>query len=55
MHYKTVFSITPGRSRAVHLAEIPVKGLTLSDVGTLKNTTFEAMEACIKRYGGFYS
>ncbi len=55
MHYSTVFSITPGPSRAVHLPEIPVKGLTLADVATLKNTTFEAMEACIKRYGGFYS
>ncbi len=54
MHYKTVFSITPGQSRAVHLPEISVAGLTLEDVGTLKKATFDAMEKCIVQYGGFY-
>jgi 1-acyl-sn-glycerol-3-phosphate acyltransferase len=54
MHYKSIFSITPGRSRAVHLPEIPVNGYSLDDVAKLKNTTFEAMEACIKKYGGHY-
>jgi len=54
MHYKTVFSITPGQSRAVHLAPIPVAGLQMHEVEKLKKATFEAMEACIKKYGGYY-
>ncbi len=54
MHYKSLFSITPGASRAVQLPEISVEGLTLNDVQSLKKTTFEAMETCIKKYGGYY-
>jgi 1-acyl-sn-glycerol-3-phosphate acyltransferase len=54
MHYNSIFSITPGLSRAVHLPEISVEGLTTDDVATLKKTTFDAMEACIKKYGGYY-
>jgi len=54
MHHKSIFTIRPGLSRAVHLPEIPVTGLTLADVATLKKTTFDAMEACIMKYGGHY-
>lgn len=54
MHHNSIFSITPGKSRAVHLPEIPVNGYTLDDVAKLKSATFEAMEACIKKYGGHY-
>ncbi|MCU0387569.1 MAG: 1-acyl-sn-glycerol-3-phosphate acyltransferase [Chitinophagaceae bacterium] len=54
MHHKSIFSITPGKSRAVHLPEIPVEGLTMNDVASLKKTTFDLMEECIKKYGGHY-
>jgi 1-acyl-sn-glycerol-3-phosphate acyltransferase len=54
MHHKSIFSITPGRSRAVQLPEISVEGLTLHDVQKLKKATFEEMEACIRKYGGHY-
>jgi 1-acyl-sn-glycerol-3-phosphate acyltransferase len=54
MHHKSIFSITPGRSRAVHLPEIPVNGYTLHDVAKLKNATFEAMKECIINHGGHY-
>lgn len=54
MHHKSIFSITPGRSRAVHLPEIPVLDYTLDDVAKLKNATFESMKACIIKYGGHY-
>ncbi len=54
MHYQSVFSITPGVSRAVQLPEISVDGLTLDDVQSLKKTTFDVMETCIQQYGGYY-
>lgn len=54
MHYKSIFTITPGISRAVQLPEIPVAGLALDDVAKLKKTTFEAMETCILKYGGHF-
>jgi 1-acyl-sn-glycerol-3-phosphate acyltransferase len=54
MHYNSLFSLTPGISRAVILPEIDVKGYTLDDVGLLKQNTFDAMEACIILYGGHF-
>jgi 1-acyl-sn-glycerol-3-phosphate acyltransferase len=54
MHYKSIFSITPGTSRAVQLPEISVKGYTLDDVAALKKATFDVMETCILKYGGHY-
>lgn len=50
LHYSTIFSLTPGRCRAVFLEEIPVKGLQMSDMPHLKNIVHEAMEAGLRRY-----
>lgn len=55
MHYRSVFSIRPGLSRAVHLPAIPVAGLTEADVPSLKEATFTAMEQCIRAHGGHYA
>ena len=44
MHYDTVFSMNPGISRAIYLDEIPVTGLTLDDVETLKEQVYRTME-----------
>jgi 1-acyl-sn-glycerol-3-phosphate acyltransferase len=53
-HYKSIFSLSPGKSRCVQLPEIPVEGYTHDDVAALKNATFDAMKACIEKYGGHY-
>lgn len=50
MHYSSVFSFTPGRCRAVYMDEIPVTGLTVKDVGWLKDKTWLLMEAKLKEY-----
>lgn len=55
MHYRSIFSIKPGLSRAVHLPPIPVAGLTEADVASLKEATFTAMEQCIRAHGGHYA
>ena len=44
LNYKSVFTLTPGRSRAIHLEEIAVDGLTLKDVGMLKEKVYRLME-----------
>jgi len=50
MHYQSIFSLNPGRSRSVFLPEVSVEGLTAKDVGELKAKVFKQMsEALIER------
>lgn len=50
LHYKSIFSLSPGRSRTVFLNEIPVSGLTLDDVESLKQRVYNEMEAGLVKY-----
>ena len=50
MNYKSIFSLTPGRSRSVFLEEIPVDGYTLKDVNKLKLLVQERMEEKLIMY-----
>jgi 1-acyl-sn-glycerol-3-phosphate acyltransferase len=50
-NYNSLFSFTPGRSRIVYLEEIPVKGLTISDVKLLKERVYKIMEEKLIGYG----
>jgi 1-acyl-sn-glycerol-3-phosphate acyltransferase len=50
MHYKHLFTMTPGRSRIVYLDEIPVEGLTNDDVAKLRMQVFTIMESKLKKY-----
>lgn len=43
LHYRSIFSLTPGICRAVYLPKISVKGFTLEEMEKLKEQTFEAM------------
>ena len=43
MNYKSVFLISPGRSRAVFLEEIETAGLTSHDLNFLKEKVFNIM------------
>lgn len=51
MHYSTIFSLNPGKSRSVFLREVSVEGLTLKDVGILKEKVFEMMKVELVRRG----
>ncbi len=54
MHYKSIFTLNPGTSRAVFLPDVEVQGLTLLDTAMLKQKVFEMMEAgLIKREAGW--
>lgn len=50
MHYRHLFSVTPGRSRSVFLDEIPVDGLTISDLPALKQKVYSIMEKKLIEY-----
>ena len=50
LHHRSIFSLTPGRSRSVFLTEIPVDGLTLGDVPALKQKVFDVMADGLRRY-----
>jgi len=50
MHYGSIFSMQPGRSRSVYLDEIPVDGLVLEDVGLLKEKVYNIMEEKLVGY-----
>jgi 1-acyl-sn-glycerol-3-phosphate acyltransferase len=50
LSYKTVFSLTPGKSRAVYLDEISVEGLTGKDLPMLKEKVFKLMEEKLIAY-----
>ena len=50
MHYKSIFSMTPGQSRIVYLDEIPVTGYTAADVEKLKLEVYALMENKLIEY-----
>lgn len=44
MHYGSVFAMNAGPSRAIYMEEIPVAGLTLNDLESLKERVYQLME-----------
>ena len=50
MHYESIVSLQPGRSRSVYLEEIPVDGLTLDDVDFLREKVYKIMEEKLIAY-----
>ncbi len=50
LHYKSIFSLTPGRSRAIFLEEVPVIGYTMADVEFLQQKVYDLMEAGLIKY-----
>lgn len=51
MHYQTIFSLNPGKSRSIFLPEVSVDGLTTKDVVMLKEKVFEIMSEELVRRG----
>lgn len=50
LNYKSIFSLNPGRCRAVWLEETPTAGMTLEDLPVLKETIYRQMENALIRY-----
>lgn len=53
MHYRGLIELTPGKCRCVYLAQIDVKGLSMSDVKLLRNQVYTAMEEGLRRYNTY--
>lgn len=52
MPYESLFRMSPGRSRIVYLADIPVEGLTVTDAPVLKEKVYRIMEEKLIQYKG---
>lgn len=50
LNYKSIFSLSPGRSRSVFLGEIKVDGLTMKDLPYLKEKVYKLMEEGLIKY-----
>ena len=50
MHYRSVFYLSPGRTRSVILETIPVAGLSMDDVDFLKDLVYKKMEEGLIKY-----
>ena len=50
LHYRSIFSFNPGRSRSVFLEPVPVDGYTLRDVQLLKQQVYDIMERKLIEY-----
>lgn len=50
LHYKKIFSLSPGKSRAVFLEETDTAALSINDVSFLKEKIYKQMEEGLIRY-----
>ena len=50
LNYKSIFSLSPGRSRAVFLEETATDTLSIKDVSLLKEKIYKQMEEALLRY-----
>jgi len=50
LHFKSIFSLSPGRSRAVFLEEVKVDSFSLKDINALKNIVYDLMEKKLIEY-----
>jgi len=50
MNYHSIFSLTPGKNRAIFLEEIPVDGLTQNDLPALKQKVYDLMDKKLREY-----
>ena len=50
MHYRSIFSLRPGRLQSVFLPAVEVQGLGLADLPVLKERVYRQMEANLLKY-----
>jgi 1-acyl-sn-glycerol-3-phosphate acyltransferase len=53
LHYRSIFSLTPGKNRVVFLEEVPVTDLSFSDIPALKEKVYQQMDAGLRRYRSY--
>lgn len=53
LHYRGLFELTPGLNRVVYLEEVPVTGLTMTNIEELKKNVADQMEQGLRRYRSY--
>lgn len=53
MHWRSIFELTPGRSRVVFMDEIPVHDYHMKDIQSLKQHVFKKMVEGLRKYRHF--
>ena len=53
MHFKSIFSLSPGKNRVVYLKEIDVSPYSMKEVNQLKERVYLLMEEGLKRYRSY--
>ena len=53
LHYNSIFSLTPGKSRAIFLPEVSVAHLTMKDDERLKEQVFSMMESELRKWRSY--
>jgi 1-acyl-sn-glycerol-3-phosphate acyltransferase len=52
LHFRSIFTLTPGPCRVIFMDEIPVHGLQIKDVPMLKEKVYKIMEEGLLRHRG---
>ncbi|MFM9021126.1 MAG: lysophospholipid acyltransferase family protein [Sediminibacterium sp.] len=50
LHFRSLFSLTPGRCRVVFLEEVPVEGMDITQLSVLKEKVYQIMDQALRRY-----
>ena len=50
LHFKSLFTLTPGRCRVIFLEEVPVMGLEPADIPFLREKVYHIMDQALRRY-----
>ena len=53
LHYKSIFSLTPGKCRVIFLEEVPVHHYTMKDIQELKQHVYRLMDEGLRRYRNY--
>lgn len=53
LHYRSIFSLTPGKNRVIFLDEVAVTDLSFSDIPALKEKVYQQMDAGLRRYRSY--
>ena len=50
LHFKSLFTLSPGRCRVIFLEEVPVMGLAPADIPFLREKVYNIMDQALRRY-----
>lgn len=50
LHFKSLFTLTPGLCRVIFLEEVSVEGLSTSDIPQLREKVYQIMDQALRRY-----